>query len=271
MFGRLAIGLVLLLPVVSEAQGVRAATCSPVRTVLAQGFGSPDDLAVRGATIYFTDEVGGSLSSLSGGHMRVIARGLRAPEGIVLETGGKALVVEQGRNRIDQVNLSNGRRSVVLRLTNNTGKEGVDGIAPAPAGEVYVPDSPYGRLWLMDRKRHLHLLIAGLGRPVGAIQFQGGVAVADETANAVWLVRGGRATRLATVSIPDDLAVVNGALLAVTLGDGALWEITPRVQRLVAGLGQPQGLAMLGSGKMAVADSTSNTIIRISGLAGCLG
>lgn len=266
---RLATALLLGLPFVSRAPQVQAAVCAPTTTIVGSGLGAPDDLAVRGRTIYFTDVNAGVLATLSGGRAHIVARGLQSPEGIVLEKGGRALVAEQGANRIDQVNLSTGRWSVWINLRNTTGLEGIDGIAPGPKGQTYVPDSPYGSLWLLDKKRRLHLVVAGLGRPVGALRYGGGVAVADETANAVWLVRSGRAVRMATVSIPDDLATVDGRLFAVTLGDGALWEIAPRLRRVVAGLGQPQGLAAWGAGSALVANSTSNRIVRIDGLLAC--
>jgi hypothetical protein len=51
---------------------------------------------------------------------------------------------------------------------------------------------------------------------------------------AIWLVTNGHARRLATLPIPDDVAVLRGRLLAATLGDGALWEVRPRLIRLVA-------------------------------------
>jgi hypothetical protein len=263
-------GLVLLLPLAGEARAAPAAACAPTRQVIARGFGSPDDLARGGATTYFTDVNAGVLASLSGGHVHVIARGLSTPEGIVLESAGRALVVEQGLNRIDDVNLSTGHWSVVLQLTNTTGLEGVDGIGPAPGGAIYVPDSPYGSLWLLTRRRHLQRITSGLGRPVDAIAYNGGIAVADETANAIWLIRGGRTTRLATVPTPDDVIVAGGDLLAVTLGDGALWEIAPHLRRLMLGLGQPQGLVAVQAGSVLVADSPANTLVKIARLSGCL-
>lgn len=253
----------------ASAPAHRTLACVPRVVLLARGFGSPDDVAVQGRRILFTDQGNGSLAAEAQGRVTVLARGLDEPEGIVVEGKNRVLVAEQGLNRIDEIDPRNGRRTVVVRLPNGTGQMGVDGIAPAPNGGVYIPDSPNGRLLLLDRRRRLHVLITGLGRPVGAIGWAGGVAVADETDRAVWLVRGGRATRLATLPVPDDVAVVNGHLLAVSLNDGRLWEISPHVTPLVSGLGQPQGLATLRGGSVVVANSPGNALYRISGLAGC--
>jgi DNA-binding beta-propeller fold protein YncE len=188
----------------------------------------------------------------------------------VIQAAHRVVVVEQGANRLDTINLASGRRQVLRAFANLTGQEGVDGIGAAPNGGLYVPDSPYGTLYLLDKRNRLHLLASGLSRPVDAIRYAGGVAVADENANAVWLVSQGRVQRLATLSIPDDLAVFHGRLLADTLGDGRLWEVRPSVKLLVSGFGQPQGLAVLNSGALVLADSRTNGLYSVSNLQGCL-
>jgi hypothetical protein len=149
------------------------------------------------------------------------------------------------------------------------GKEGVDGIGAAANGGIYVPNSPYGQLLLLDARSHLSSLATGMGRPVGATRYAGGVAVPDETANAVWLVRAGRLQRIATLSTPDDVVVFRGALLAVTLGDGGLWEVRPHLRLLQSGLGQPQGLAVLNGDSVVIVNSQANALLRLSGLGTC--
>lgn len=245
------------------------AVCAPAVTLLAHGFGEPDDVAVDGKRVLFTDIRAGVLAEDTGGRVRVLARGLDVPEGIVVRPHHRVLLVEQGRNQIDRIDRENGRRQVVLRLANSTGKEGVDAIAPAPGNGIYLPDSPYGRLYLRDANGHLHLLASGMGRPVDAIAYRQGVAVADEY-DGIWLLHGHQLSRVAAVSIPDDLTVIHGRLLAVTLGDGGLWEVYPRVYRILSGFGQPQGLAMLNANSLVIADSTRNGLYRISGLAHCV-
>ena len=245
-------------------------SCAPHRVLIARGFGAPDDLAVQRNRILFTDEPKGILGAISSGRVRVLARGLAGPEGIVVWPKNQALVAEQDLNRIVTINLNTGSRHVFLRLRNNTDNLGLDGLGPAPHGSVYVPDSPNRRLLLMDRKARLRVLVTGLGRPVGAASYAGGIAIADETANAVWLFKAGHLTRLATLSIPDDVAVLNGKLLAVTLGDKALWEVYPRRRLLAAGFGDPQGLAIFHGNTVIVADSKANSIYRMSGLMPCL-
>ncbi|MGH2448928.1 MAG: hypothetical protein ACRDFS_10060 [Chloroflexota bacterium] len=231
-----------------------------------RGLGAPDDLAVRNAAVFFSDEHTGAIGQVRGGKLRVIARHLRAPEGLIVREKS-IVVVEQGRNRLLEISRRTHRRRVVLNFSNPYGRLGVDGIHPAPGGGIYIPDSPNGRLLLFISGR-TKLLASGLGRPVDAISYRGGIAIADETADAVWFLRRGHLRRLATVSTPDDLAVVGASLLATALGDGSLWEIKPRVRRLATGYRDPQGLAVLGKHTVLVADSTLNEMYRVN-LAAC--
>jgi hypothetical protein len=80
-------------------------------------------------------------------------------------------------------------------------------------------------------------------------------------------------TRLATVPLPDDLAVVSGHLIAVSLG-GQVWEVAPHVRLLSSAFAptasDPQGLVADGPDAALVADESRNSIYRVSGLSSCL-
>lgn len=274
--GRAALRLALALLALLTASGVagaagQAARCAPNLHLIARGAGGPDDVAFAGDSLYFGDVVAGTLSVLHAGRVRTVARDLRVPEGIVPLGPRRLVVVEQATNQLVTVDRVTGRVRDLLQLENRTGTDGVDSIAAAPRGGIYIPDSPNGRLLLLDRRGRLRVLAGGLDRPVGAIRFQGAVAVPDEHANTVWMVRAGRATRTATLSIPDDVAVLGRSLLAVTLGDHALWQVWPRPRRLLTSFVQPQGLAVGPRGQVVVADSTGNAVYRVDGLRGCLG
>ena len=86
---------------------------------------------------------------------------------------------------------------------------------------------------------------------------------------SVWLLKGGRLLRLASAPMPDDVASVDGMLLTVTLGDGGLWEIRPKVRRLLDVFNQPQGLVTLGHRQVAVASQNQNRIDRVTLPASC--
>ncbi len=244
------------------------AACTPRVKTLANGFGAPDDLAVRGRHILFGDIRAGEVVELSGGRRQILVRHLRVPEGMVVAGKHKLIVVEQALNRLDVINLKTGRSSVLLRLKNGTGAAGVDGIAGS-AGNLIIPNSPYGTVLRLHGGR-LSTLVSGLSRPTDATGYRGGLAIADENADAIWMLRKGRRTKLASLPTPDDVAVVGKALLAVTLGDGSLWEIKPRVRRISRIFSQPQGLLSLGHRTVIVADSAQNRIVRLSLSKGCL-
>lgn len=270
--------LMVVLPLLSlvgasvgrKVQAASTLICSPHVTLIAHGYGSPDDVAISKGRVLFGDLANGTLAADRNGHVSVLISGLRTPEGIIVKGRHRVVVVEQGLNRLDTIDLASHRRRVLLTMANGTGLEGVDGVHPAPDGGIYIPDSPYGTLYLLDARRRLHLLAKGMDRPVDAIHFHGGVAVADENAHAVWMVRGGRIRRLATVDVPDDLVIFRGRLVTDSLGDGHIWEVWPSVRILAGGFNQPQGLAVLNQRALVVTSSNTNRIFAVSNLAGCL-
>lgn len=257
----------LLAPVARQASA--SPTCAPRVAPLVSGLGAPDDLRWAAGSLWFGDLHAGVVARVHNGRVHVMVGSLRSPEGLLIR-GHTLIVAEQGANQITAVNLRTGRRRVLTRLVNTSGRDGVDGIGADPHGGIYLANSPYGTLLLRSSDGRLHTLASGLGRPVDAIAYRGGVAVPDEVTGAVWWVHGRRVTRLATLATPDDVAVDGAALLVTSLGDGRLWEVRPHLRVLASGLGQPQGLAVLRAGTLAVANSAGNEIVRITGVAACL-
>ncbi len=255
---------------ISPAQGTSSVHASSERasagckvhvTFLSHGYGAPDDLLIYRGRIIFGDIKAGVVASINGRRKSIMLRNLNVPEGMVSPSKGHLVVVEQGLNRIDNFNLRKHTRSTLLSLANGTGQEGVDGIGLVH-GAIIIPDSPYGTI-LKLQKNKLTRIASGMTRPTDAVSYNGGLAVADEDANAIWAIKNGQRTRLATVPTPDDVTVVDGRLLAVTLSDGSLWEIRPRLRRLTGRFAQPQGLATINSGAVAVADSKQNAVYRV--------
>jgi hypothetical protein len=247
-----------------------AAACVPAIHRLSAGERAPDDIVFDGSRFIVGDDGTDNLVAEKGGRLTVLARNLHDPEGIVLTGRASALLVEQDLNRVVRVNLRSGRITPWFQLTNTTGKLGVDSIAAAQQGGILIPDSPNGRLLHLDAHRRIHLIAGGLGRPVGVARYRGALVVPDETAGTVWKIAAGHTTQLGSFSTPDDVVVFRGALLAVTLGDHALWEVRPHRRLLTAAFAQPQGLTLGPDGEVVVADSTLNSIDAVSGLRGCL-
>lgn len=248
-------------PSLSRSTGARlSSSCHVHKTLVTRGFGQPDDMAVMRGVAYFGDIKAGVVARIQGHRAVIVAKNLDVPEGIGAWGKNKMLVVEQGKNRIDLINLKTGHRSVFLQLLNTTGEEGVDSIGVIN-GRLIIPNSPYGTVLRWYRGK-LATIAQGLNRPTSAWPYRGGIAIADEYGYSVWLLKKGHKTELGSVPEPDDVAAVGNVLLAVTLNDGGLWEVDPVRRRLLSHLNQPQGLVTDGRHSVLIASSGNNAIYR---------
>jgi DNA-binding beta-propeller fold protein YncE len=253
---------------------VAAAGCQPQLRAIAHGQGSPDDLVWDGQNLLSGDLARGTVAVIAHGHARTIASHFAAPEGIVPGPKGSLIVAAQKTNSIVEQPLPTGKPRTLLTLPLPHGAEGVDGINADGAGAIFVPDSARGRLYVLQLSpRKVTLVNTGMTRPVAAIRWQGAIVVADEYANAVWRIAGGHRTRLATVPVADDLAVISHHLIASSLL-GGVWEVTPHVRQLTDAFAptasDPQGMVADGPDALILSDQSRNTIYRLSNLAGCL-
>ncbi len=256
-----------------RAAAARTAACRPSLSLVAHGQGSPDDLARDGRTLLASDINGGRIGVVAHGRVRTVVGHIREPEGIVPGPRHSLIVAEQATNRVLEIKLPKGSRTALVKLPLPAGKSGVDGINADGPEAVYVPDSARGRLYVFHlRSRRLALLASGMIRPVAAINWGNTVVVADEYANAVWMI-GHKRTKLASVPLPDDLAVISHHLIAVSL-IGEVWEVAPHLRKLSSAFSpttsDPQGLVADGPDSVLVADEARNGIYRLSRLSGCL-
>ncbi len=217
----------------------------------------------------------GTIAVIAHGHATTIASHFAAPEGIVPGPGGSLIVAAQKTNSIVEQPLPTGPRRTLAKLPLPHGGEGVDGINADGAGAIFVPDSARGRLYVLQlASRKLTLIASGMTRPVAAIRWEHAIFVADEYANAVWRIgNDGQRTRLATVPVPDDLAVINHHLISSSLL-GGVWEVAPHLIKLTDAFApaasDPQGMVADGRDALILADQSRNKIYRLSNLAGCL-
>jgi sugar lactone lactonase YvrE len=234
---------------------------APAQQVLLSNRPAPDDLAFdQQGRLLFSDINTGSVFALNGdGSVQTIAGGLSEPEGIVVQADGRILVAEQGRNRIVAIDPQSHAIAVWRTFTNRTSYAGIDGIGPIlpakdangqpllNAGDVVVPDSPNGIVWLVSPDgQSASQLASGMTRPVGAARDAAGrILVADE-GGALWRLDPAR-DRLTTLPTPDDVVVTqDGHLFVNTLGDNAIHELDAQGHqvRVLAGIAQPQGIAL---------------------------
>jgi sugar lactone lactonase YvrE len=242
-------------------------------TLLARGFGSPDDLAIdpRTGVIYFGDFSNGAVNqvSASGGIAEALVTGFKEPEGIAVTPDGDLIVVEQKDNQIWEVALPEGRKRLLRQLVNRTGQDGVDGIALDPAtGEVLIPDSPNGRLLAMSRDGStLRTIATGFVRPTGVVALPGGdYLVADEFGNTLYRVTpAGRKRAVSTMYQPDDVVLdAQGRAYVNSLG-GNIYRVdltTGDRTTLLSGLKLPHGLGIDAQGSIIIAEAGRNRVFR---------
>ncbi len=261
--------LIALLVLGAAPPRVQVAALSFTLQRLAAVAGEPDDLVVdAGGRLVWGNLATGELQALMGGRVVTLARGLGAPEGIVVQPHGVFDVAEQRFDRVTRIDA--GRRATIVQLAPVSGQDGLDGIGQdVRSGDLLIPDSPRGRVWRVGANGSGARVIArGLGRPVGAaVDEHGNVLVPDETLNALLSIApGGAVTRLATLAVPDDVSVDrHGRIWVTTLGDGGLWYLDPGAapRRLRVGLADPQGLALDTCGDPIVVQSRSGHIDRV--------
>lgn len=240
--------------------------------VIAQGFGSPDDLVVTpSGDILFGDFGNNAVNIIRPGQAPVVlASGVNEPEGMVIARDGAIILAEQKTNRILEIDPQTGQKKMLRQLVNNTGQDGVDGLGIDPAtGDILIPDSPNGRLLRMSRDgTKLTTIANGFVRPTGAAVEPGGtIVVADEFGNAVYrLNANGTKTRLASMYQPDDVIVgPDGTIYANGLG-GDIVAINPATKEkrvIVSGLKLPHGLGMDSQGRLVIAEAGRNRIFRV--------
>jgi sugar lactone lactonase YvrE len=265
-----------------SASGSSAPATAPdryrIHTVY-QGAAHPDDLVLdRSGRLLFSDYTNGTVSRLGPhGSVTVLHRGLAGAEGLVVLSDGTLVVAEEKTNRL--VEYAPGATAPKL-LRTLPGKptlvechQGVDGIAYDPVHKTLViPDAPTGTIYRLSLDgRSMMRLAGGFVHPVGAaVGPTGTVYVADECGGGVWRLSGGQRTRVASASMPDDVALDgHGNLLVTDLASGRHELIRtplsggPATVLARSGLLEPQGLVISPNGDVFVSDDRADTILEL--------
>jgi DNA-binding beta-propeller fold protein YncE len=249
---------------------------NPRQVVLAANLNAPDDLALApDGSIYVTDINEGTVMRLTpDGQMLAVVSGLNVPEGIVILPDGSLVIAEQGWNRLVRYDPATNRLAPFVRLVNDTGLMGVDGITLdnhiQTTVTVIIPDSPNGTLLRasLDGQR-VTLIARGFGRPTDAwVEPDGGLLVVDENANSLSQVHpDGTIEKLSDLPIPDDVVEDQaGNIFVTTLGDGAVHlisAVTSQGTILAGGFINPQGLILDLDGNLVVADAGHHQLVKL--------
>lgn len=263
----------MLVPTSTYAAPTSATPPRYTLSLIATGYGSPDDLVVTpSGDIIFGDFSNKALNIIRGGSGSPVplAKGIAEPEGIVVAKDGALIVADQATNRMLEINPSTGAQSTLRYLTNNTKKEGVDGLGLDPAtGDILIPDSPNGRLLRMSRDgSRLQTIATGFVRPTGAaVEHNGTIVVVDEFGNAVYrLNKNGSRTRIARIYQPDDVVIgQDGSIYVNNLGGNVsrIDPVTLKLTVLTSGLKLPHGIGIDPQGNVVVAEAGRNRIFKL--------
>jgi hypothetical protein len=232
----------------------------------------PDDLvALPGGGLWVSDPDGGHLARLdAAGRMTALIADPRGPEGMVALDDGRLVVAEQRPNRLVTLRPPSPAVTVLADLPPAGGRLGIDGIGvDAARRRLLVPDSAAGALRTLPLDGGPMVTLAtGLGRPVDAASAaDGSVYVAAEvTAGLRHVGAGGAVSTVGRLGDLDDVVLGGGLLYVSSLGAREVLAVDPATggdRVLATGVGEPQGLALLSDGRLAVADSASGLIVAV--------
>jgi DNA-binding beta-propeller fold protein YncE len=243
--------------------------------VLARPGGAPDDLAPTGdGGLWISDESNGRITRLDA-HAAVTLRIIdpRGPEGIVPRPDGTLIVAEQIPDRVVLLRPPSAvPTSVLVQLQPVSGRAGIDSVeVDAAGGRLLIPDSARGALRAAPAQGgSVTTLASGLGRPVdAAVGPDGAVYVAAENAPGLTRVpaSGGPAVAVGSLVNLDDVLPVGRLLYVTDMADGTVRAVDPSSgddRTLVTGIAQPQGLARLDDGRLALSDSSRGLVAAFS-------
>jgi hypothetical protein len=242
------------------ASGVSSA--DPV-LLIASHLNVPDDLLYYPAdgSVLVGDHGDGHLVRISPGGITVLPQVVPEAEGIA-DINGVTYVADQYDARVVALTATGGVRTVIQLQPVPSG-ENLDGISSDFAGTgLVVPDSPHGVVLFVDTGGRITGRVGGFSRPAGAsVDLGGGYLIADENASAVFEIKNGRATRIAS-NLPgaDDAArTAAGHLLAILPGQGRLVDVTAG-RNLATGLRNVQGLGFDGAGNVLLTESDAGRV-----------
>ena len=191
-----------------------------------------------------------------------------SPAGLVVRSDGTVLFADQSDDRIDALDPATLAVSTFLQLTPVAGVAALDGLGVDTANSLLlVPDTEQGRMLSVPLAGGSPAVLAtGVGHPVGAAIGPGGtieVATGGSAGLLALPATGGTAkpyqglSGLASVVVKGLLIYVSAPAKHAVI---AFNPATGHMLTLVSNIDNPQGIALLGDGRLIVADSTTGTL-----------
>ena len=236
----------------------------------ADGFSSPDGIAVDGIGQLFVADTGGNRIAkvLLDGTVVSLGSGFASPAGVAVDTSGRVFVSDTGHNRVVRMN-ADGTGAITI----GTGFLTPGGIGVDAAGHVFVADSSNNRIVRMNADGTSQVSIgSGFFRPHAlALDTAGHVFVADTSNNRIvrmGIDGGGEAAIALGLHFPWGVAADEvGRIFVADSGNNRIVRMnadgTSQVS-LGSGLLHPHAVSADNAGHLFVADSDNNRIVRMN-------
>ena len=210
----------------------------------------------------------GVIAHLSSSGAAMASYNVPAPAGVVALADGSVLFADQADDRIDRLDPATLAVTTFLQLDPIAGVPSLDGLGEDTVNSLLiVPDTEQDQVLSVPLTGGSPTPLAtGVPHPIGAVIGPGGnIDVATGGTSGLYVVppSGGAAKPFPGLSQLSAVAV-KGLLIYVTAPAKheviAFNSATDHTAALVTGIGKPQGLALLGDGRLVVSDAATGTL-----------
>ena len=256
----------------SWLQPLPGSTSGTGNALILFGFGTNTNASAQTGTLTisgltFTVTQSGASFILSPLVTTIVSSGLKAPQGLAVDSSGNVYIADSSNNAVREWNAN----TQVVSTLVSTGLNLPTGVAVDAQGNVYIADSKNNAIkeWSLSSKAVTPLVSSGLSSPIGvAVDSQGNVYFSDAGHNAIkeWVAATKQVSTLVSSGLNTPLGVALDAQGNVYFADNknnAVKEWTAvgkQVSTLVSGLNTPYGVAVDGDGNVYIADTNNNAI-----------
>lgn len=230
--------------------------------------GAGDVNVAPDGSVWVSTGARGVIAHLSAAGAAMASYNVSTPQGLVALSSGDVLFADQADDRIDDLNPSTLAVKTFLQLTPQPGQPNVDGLGVDTAkGVLLVPDTAQGQLISIPLTGGASSVLGDdIPAPVDAAVGPGNVIeIASSSITALLsMPSSGGASKPYGLSLHLSAVVVIGHLVYFTAPPSkrvyAFNPVTGHTAVLVTAIPNPEGLAVLGDGRLVVADTSTGTL-----------